>query len=63
MMARDSFAVMATSVPGEQAYSTAGAIVSIQRARLGDDAVAAVSEMQSFLKLNETTAKFKSNTD
>ncbi|KAG3035097.1 hypothetical protein PC123_g9383 [Phytophthora cactorum] len=28
-------------------------------ARLGDDAVSAMSEMQSFLEFNETTAKLE----
>ncbi|KAE9264280.1 hypothetical protein PR003_g32858, partial [Phytophthora rubi] len=61
MMARDFLGVMATSVPSEQAFSAAGAIVSSRRARLGDDAVAAVSEMQSFMKFNETSAKLEKN--
>ncbi|KAE9277010.1 hypothetical protein PR003_g28901 [Phytophthora rubi] len=61
MMARDFLAVMATSVPSEQAFSSAGTVVSTRRARLGDDAVAAISEMKSFLEFNEATMKLESD--
>ncbi|KAE8891405.1 hypothetical protein PF005_g1424 [Phytophthora fragariae] len=59
MMARDFLAVMATSVPTEQDFSAAGATVRVRRARLGDDAVSAVSAMQAFMQFNETTAKLE----
>ncbi|KAE9353978.1 hypothetical protein PF008_g4737 [Phytophthora fragariae] len=59
MMARDFLAVMATSVLSELAFSAAGATVSVRRANLGDDAVSAVSEMQSFMQFHETTAKLE----
>ncbi|KAK1943138.1 putative AC transposase [Phytophthora citrophthora] len=61
LMARDFLAVMATSVPSEQAFSAAGSTVSVTRARLGDEAVQAVSEMQSFLKFNKATEKLLSD--
>lgn len=63
MMARDYLAVMATSVPSEQAFSAAGSTVSVRRARLGDDAVQAVCEAQSFLKFNNATEKLSRSED
>lgn len=50
MMARDYLGVTATSVPSECAFSAAGDVVSNKRARLGDDSVQAIVELQSFLK-------------
>ncbi|EGZ06163.1 hypothetical protein PHYSODRAFT_531417 [Phytophthora sojae] len=61
LMARDFLAVMATSVPSEQAFSAAGTTVSKRRARLGDDAVTAISELQSFLDFNEATLKLEAD--
>ena len=52
-MARDYMGVTSTSVPSECAFSRAGTTVSIRRARLGDDAVQAISELQSFLSFNK----------
>ena len=47
-MARDFLGVTATSVPSECAFSKSGSLVSKRRARLGDDAVQAICELQSF---------------
>lgn len=55
MMARDYLAIMATSVPSEEAFSASGATISSRRARLGDDAVTAISELQAFLDFNKTS--------
>jgi hypothetical protein len=52
MMARDYLAVMATSVPSEEAFSASGTTISARRARLGDDAVTAICELQAFLAFN-----------
>lgn len=51
LMAKDYLAIMSTSVPSEQAFSRAGTTVSKRRARLGDDCVSAVCELQSWLKI------------
>ena len=50
LMACDYMGVAATSVPSECAFSQAGTVVSKRRALLGDDAVQAICELQSFLK-------------
>lgn len=50
-MARDLLAVTATSVPSEVAFSKSGDQISKRRARLGDDSVQAIMELQSWLKL------------
>lgn len=47
-MARDFLGVTATSVPSECAFSKSGSLVTKRRARLGDDAVQAICELQSF---------------
>ena len=49
-MARDFLGVTSTSVPSECAFSKAGATISKRRARLDDDVVQAVCELQAFLK-------------
>ncbi|KAJ0393783.1 hypothetical protein ATCC90586_010756 [Pythium insidiosum] len=49
LMARDYMAVPATSVPSEQAFSKAGCTINEKRARLGDDSVQAICELQSFI--------------
>jgi hAT family C-terminal dimerisation region len=49
-MASDYLGVTDTSVPSEYAFSRAGATVSHGRARLGDDAVQAICELQSMVK-------------
>ena len=53
LIARDYIGVAATSVPSECAFSQSGTVVSKQRARLGDDAVQAIRELQSFLKYSK----------
>ena len=53
LMACDYMGVAATSVPSECAFSQAGTVVSKRRARLGDDAVQAICELQSFLKYSK----------
>lgn len=52
LMARDYMAITSTSVPSEVAFSRAGATVSKRRARLDDEAVTAICELQSFLQFN-----------
>jgi hypothetical protein len=52
LMARDYMGVTSTSVPSEVAFSRAGATISKRRARLDDDAVTALCELQSFLAFN-----------
>jgi len=49
-MARDYMGITATSIFSECAFSMAGNVVSKRRARLGDDAVQAICDLQSFLK-------------
>jgi hAT family C-terminal dimerisation region len=56
-MARDYLGVTATSVPSECAFSRAGATVSHRRARMGDDAVQAICELQSMVKFNEIMSR------
>ena len=51
MIARDYLAVTATSVPSESAFSKAGATIQKRRAKLGDDAIQAVMELQGWLAL------------
>ena len=53
MKARDYMGVTSTSVPSEVAFSRAGVTVSKRRARLDDDAVTAICELQSFLQFNK----------
>jgi hypothetical protein len=53
IMSRDYLGVTSTSVPSECAFSRAGTTVGIRRACLGDDAVQAISELQSFLAFNK----------
>lgn len=55
MMARDYLAVMATSVPSEEAFSASGTTITPRRAKLGDDAVTAIVELQEFLAFNLTS--------
>jgi len=50
MMAQDYLAVTATSVPSEYIFSRVGDIIKKKRARLGDDAVEALTALQSWLK-------------
>ncbi|BBN06791.1 hypothetical protein Mp_3g23910 [Marchantia polymorpha subsp. ruderalis] len=52
LMARDYLALTATSVPSECAFSRAGTTINKRRARLGDDAVQAICELQSLLAFN-----------
>jgi hypothetical protein len=52
-MARDYLGVTATSVPSECVFSRAGTTVDKRRARLGDDSVQAICELQSFLAFNK----------
>jgi hAT family C-terminal dimerisation region len=51
-MARDYLGVTATSVPSECAFSRDGATVSHRPARMGDDAVQAICDLQSMVKFN-----------
>ena len=51
IMVKDYLAIMSTSVPSEQAFSRAGATVTKRRARLGDDCITAVCELQSWNRL------------
>ena len=48
-MARDFLGITSTSVPSECAFSKSGTTISKRRARLGDDAVTAIQELQAFL--------------
>ena len=48
MMAKEYLAVTATSVPSECAFSSAGTTISKRRARLGDDSVQALQELESW---------------
>ena len=48
-MARDYLGITSTSVPSECAFSRSGTTISKRRARLGDDAVQAICELQAFL--------------
>jgi galactitol-specific phosphotransferase system IIB component len=50
LMARDFLGVTSTSVPSECVFSNSGTVVSKRRARLGDDAIQAICELQSFLQ-------------
>jgi hypothetical protein len=54
MMVKDYLAIMSTSVPSEQAFSRAGATVTKRRARLGDDCISAMCELQSWNLLLST---------
>ena len=49
-MARDFLGITSTSVPSECAFSKSGTTISKRRARLGDDAVQAIQELQAFIK-------------
>jgi hAT family C-terminal dimerisation region len=49
LMVREFLGVTSTSVPSESAFSKAGTTVDKRRARLGDEAVQAICELQSFL--------------
>lgn len=51
-MAREFLAATSTSVPSECAFSAAGTTIDKRRARLGDDCVQAICELQSLLKFN-----------
>ena len=53
IMARDFLGLTSTSVPSEEAFSRAGTTVNVRRTRLGDDAVQAICELQSFLTFNK----------
>jgi hAT family C-terminal dimerisation region len=53
VMARDYVGVASTSVPSEAAFSRAGAAIRKRRARLDDNAVSAICELQSFLAFNQ----------
>lgn len=53
IMARDYLGVTATSVPSECAFSRAGTTVGVRCACLGDDAVQAICELQSYLAFNQ----------
>jgi hAT family C-terminal dimerisation region len=55
IMAKDYLGVTSTSVPSECDFSKAGSIVEKRRARLGDDVVQAICELQSFLTFNKGT--------
>ena len=57
MMAREYLALTATSVPSECAFSRAGTTINKRRARLGDDAVQAICELQSLLAFNASKAR------
>jgi hypothetical protein len=48
-MAREYLGITSTSVPSECAFSMSGTTISKRRARLGDDAVQAICELQAFL--------------
>ena len=54
IMARDYLGVTSTSVSSECAFSRAGNTVDDQRARLSDDCVQAICELQSFLSFNKS---------
>jgi hypothetical protein len=51
MIARDFLALPATSVSSEFAFSKAGCTLRKHRAHLGDDAIQAILESQSFTNL------------
>jgi hAT family C-terminal dimerisation region len=55
IMAEDYLGVTSTYVPSECAFSKAGSIFEKRRARLGDNAVQAICELQSFLTFNKGT--------
>lgn len=46
-MAQEFLSITSTSVPSECAFSSAGEVVRKKRARLGDDAIQAICELQS----------------
>ena len=52
-MVMDFLGVTSTSVPSECAFSNAGMIVNSKRARLGDDTIKAICELQSFMQFNK----------
>jgi hAT family C-terminal dimerisation region len=59
LMARKFLGVTSTSVPSEIAFSKAGTTVDKLQARLGDEAVQAICELQSFLVFNKPRRTYK----
>ncbi|ETM98155.1 hypothetical protein PPTG_24717 [Phytophthora nicotianae INRA-310] len=54
-MALDYLSVLATSEPSEEAFFASGTTISSRRARLKDDAITTISELQTFLAFSMTS--------